>query len=151
MKKSRIALLIVVSILVVSFLACAPASTTSPTPPAPEPVSVTVTCDQFAQNPNIVQAITVAPGSIITLTLCSNPSTGFSWGEQAQINNKEVLKQTSHKTVAAGTSMPGAPGTQVWTFEALKAGVSTAAFSYSRPWEGGEKNVETFNLNVDVK
>jgi len=151
MSKCRIITLVVISVLVISFLACAPAVTTPPTPPAPEPVGVTVTCDQFSQNPNIVQAVTVAPGSIITLNLCSNPSTGFSWGEQAQINNKEVLKQTSHKTVASGTSMPGAPGAQAWTFEALKAGVSTASFSYSRPWEGGEKNVETFNLNVTVK
>jgi len=133
------------------FLACAPAATTAPTPPAPEPVSVTVTCDQFSQNAHIVQDVTALPGAVITLTLCSNPSTGFSWGEQAQISNKEVLKQTSHKTVPSTTSMPGAPATQVWTFEALKAGSSSASFSYSRPWEGGEKNVETFVLNVTVK
>jgi inhibitor of cysteine peptidase len=150
MKKSRIALLIVGSILVISFLACAPAAT-PPTPPAPEPVSVTVTCDQFSQNAHIVQNVTAAPGALITVTLCSNPSTGFSWGEQAQISDKEVLKQTSHKTVAATTSMPGAPGSQVWTFQALKAGAASASFSYSRPWEGGEKNVETFVLNVTVK
>jgi len=151
MKKSRVALLIVMSALVITFLACAPAATTSPTPPAPEPVSVTVTCDQFSQNAHIVQNVTALPGAVITLTLCSNPSTGFSWGEQAQISNKEVLKQISHKTVAATTSMPGAPATQVWTFQALNAGSSSASFSYSRPWEGGEKNVETFVLNVTVK
>jgi inhibitor of cysteine peptidase len=151
MKKSRFALLIVISILVITFLACAPAATTPPAPPAPEPVSVTVTCDQFSQNANIVRDVTVVPGAVITVTLCSNPSTGFSWGEQAQISDKEVLKQTSHKTVAAATSMPGAPGSQVWTFEGLKAGIASASFSYSRPWEGGEKNVQTFVLNVTVK
>ncbi len=151
MKKSRIILLIAASALVITFLACAPAATTPPPPPVPEPVSVTVTCDQFSQNAHIVQDVAVAPGALVTITLCSNPSTGFSWGEQAQISNKEVLKQTSHKTEAAATSMPGAPGSQVWTFEALKAGTSSASFSYSRPWEGGEKNVETFVLNVIVK
>jgi len=151
MNKCRITILIVISVLIISFLACAPAATTPVPPPVPEPVSVTVTCDQFSQNAHIVQDVTVAPGALITITLCSNPSTGFSWGEQAQISNKEVLKQTSHKTVAAGTNMPGAPGNQVWTFEALAAGASTASFSYSRPWEGGEKNVQTFKLNVSVK
>lgn len=151
MNKHRITILIVASVLIISFLACAPAATAPVPPPVPEPVSVTVTCDQFSQNANIVQDVTVAPGALITITLCSNPSTGFSWGEQAQISNKEVFKQTSHKTVAGTTSMPGAPGTQVWTFEALKAGIASASFSYSRPWEGGEKNVQTYVLNVTVK
>lgn len=151
MNKHRITILIVASVLIISFLACAPAATAPVPPPVPEPVSVTVTCDQFSQNAHIVQEVTVAPGALITITLCSNPSTGFSWGEQAQISDKAVLKQASHKTVASTTDMPGAPGNQVWTFEALKAGSSSAAFSYSRPWEGGEKDVQTFKLNVSVK
>jgi predicted secreted protein len=47
--------------------------------------------------------------------------------------------------------MAGAPGNEVWTFQALQAGASTVAFSYSRSWEGGEKGVETLTLNVTVK
>ncbi len=153
MSKSRITVLIAASVLIISFLACATAATppTPPTPPTPTPVAVTVTCDQFSQKAHIVQDVTAAAGSTITITLCSNASTGFSWGEQAQISNAEVLKQTSHKTVAPATSMPGAPGNQVWTFQALKSGASTASFSYSRPWEGGEKDAQTFKLNVTVQ
>lgn len=151
MNKCRITILIVISVLIISFLACAPAATT-PTPPAPEPVSVTVTCEQFSQKAHIAQDVTAAPGAFITVTLCSNPTTGFSWGEQAQISDSAVLKQTSHKTVAPeNTGMVGAPGNQVWTFEALAAGASTASFSYSRPWEGGEKDVQTFKLHVTVR
>ena len=148
MNKYRITILLTASVLIISFLACAPAAT----PPAASGAKVTVTCEQFSQNSHIVQDATAAVGSTVTVTLCSNPTTGFSWGEQAQISDKAVLKQTSHKTVAAAdTGMVGAPGTQVWTFEALKAGSSTVSFSYSRPWEGGEKDVQTFKLNVTVK
>ncbi|MBN1691830.1 MAG: protease inhibitor I42 family protein [Dehalococcoidia bacterium] len=150
MNKCRITMLIVSSVLIISFLACAPAAT-QPTPPAPEPVMVTVTCDQFSKEAHIVQEATAAVGSTITVTLCSNPTTGFSWGEQAKISDTAVLKQTSQKMVAATTGMVGAPGNQEWTFEALKAGSGTASFSYSRPWEGGEKDVQTFKLHVTVQ
>ena len=143
MNRYRITILVMASILIILLLACAPA--------AKQGAAVTVTCDQFAKQANIVQDATATVGSTITVTLCSNPTTGFQWGEQAQISDTQVLKQTSHKMVAGNTGMPGAPGSQVWTFEALKAGSSIVSFSYSRPWEGGEKNVERFKLNVTVQ
>jgi len=144
MNKYRITTFITAAILMISLLACTPAATPAAT--------VTVTCDQFSQQANIVQDVTAAAGSTITVTLCSNPTTGFQWGEQAQIGNTQVLKQTSHKMVGpANTGMVGAPGNEVWTFQALEAGNSTVSFSYSRPWEGGEKDVQTFKLNVTVQ
>ena len=45
----------------------------------------------------------------------------------------------------------GSGGCEVWTFEALTAGQVTLDMAYSRPWEGGEKGVETFTLNVTIK
>jgi len=96
--------------------------------------------------------VTAASGAVITVSLSANPTTGFSWGEKAEISDTEVLSQTSHEIIGpSGTHVVGAPSTEVWTFKALKAGKSTALFSYSRPWEGGEKNVQTFKLNVTVK
>jgi inhibitor of cysteine peptidase len=43
----------------------------------------------------------------------------------------------------------GAPGTETWTFEALKVG--TTAMDYSRPWQGGEKGAGTFMASVEVR
>jgi predicted secreted protein len=144
MNKYRITTFVAASILIILLLACAPAANPG--------TAVTVTCDQFSKQPKIVQDVTVPVGSIITVTLCSNPSTGFQWGEKSQVSNAQVLKQESYKMVpSANTGMAGAPGNEVWTFQALQAGAGTVAFSYSRSWEGGEKGVETFNLNVTVK
>jgi predicted secreted protein len=42
-------------------------------------------------------------------------------------------------------------GVEEWWFTAGQAGVTTATMSYSRPWEGGEKDVRTFVLTVAVK
>lgn len=144
MNRYRVTIFVAASILVILLLACAPAAKPGP--------AVTVTCEQFSKQSHIVQDVTATVGSTITVTLCSNPTTGFQWGEQAEISNAQVLKQTSQKMVGpSNTGMAGAPGNQVWTFEALQAGTSTASFSYSRPWEGGEKGVETFKLNVTVQ
>ncbi|MCD6567992.1 MAG: protease inhibitor I42 family protein [Dehalococcoidia bacterium] len=49
------------------------------------------------------------------------------------------------------TDMVGAPGKEVWTFEALEKGSSTISMEYSQPWEGGEKAAQTFSLTVVVK
>ena len=148
MNKYRITILLTASILIILLLACTPASTPTSAPGA----VITVTCEQFSQKAHIVRDVNAAAGSTITVTLCSNPTTGFQWGEQAQISNTQVLKQTSSKMLApANTGMVGAPGNQEWTFEALQAGASTVSFSYSRPWEGGEKDVQTFKLNITVK
>lgn len=101
-------------------------------------------------------AVEVGAGDTLTVTLCSNPSTGFSWPESAQISDQTIVQQTDHKyvapeTEAGATPVVGAPGTEVWTFKALKKGTSTIYVEYSRPWEGGEKGEWTFRLTVVVK
>jgi inhibitor of cysteine peptidase len=114
--------------------------------------AVSVTCDEFSKQKDMVKDLTVAAGATFSVTLCSNGSTGFQWGEKAQIGDPQVLQQTDYKTVAASNAggKAGVPGTEVWNFKALKAGTSTVYVEYSRPWQGGEKAVETFKLNVTV-
>jgi predicted secreted protein len=142
MAKNTIALGFVLVMLLA--LGCAPAAKTD--------VPVTVTCDQFSKQANIVQDISVKMGSRVTLSLCSNPTTGFQWSEKAQIGNPQVLEQKSYKFEApASTGMVGVPGNAVWTFEAMGLGTSTVYLEYSRNWQGGEKAVQTFKLNVTVQ
>ena len=142
MAKNTIAL----GFILILLLACGCA------PAAKAEVPITVTCDQFSKQPNIVQDISVAPGGKVVLTLCSNPTTGFQWSEKAQIGDPKVLEQKSYKFVApASTGMVGVPGNAVWTFEALGPGASTVYLEYSRNWQGGEKAVQTFKLNVLVQ
>ena len=115
-------------------------------------VPVTVTCDQFSKQTMIVQDVSVKMGNRVVVTLCSNPTTGFQWSEKAQIGDPRVLEQKSYKFVApANTGMVGAPGNSVWTFEAMGTGTSTVYLEYSRNWQGGEKAVQTFKLNVLVQ
>lgn len=120
--------------------------------PSSKSSAVSVTCDEFSAQKDIVKTLTVATGSTFSVTLCSNGTTGFQWGEKTQIGDPQVLQQTSYKTVAAQNTggKVGVPGTEVWNFKALKSGTSTVYVEYSRPWQGGEKAVQTFKLNVTV-
>jgi len=120
---------------------------------APKQVSVEVSCDEFYEQNHISQEVDVAVGDSFTVTLCSNPSTGFEW-ESAQISDQTVLQQTDHQFVGPESEPPpppGTPGEEIWTFQVLKKGETTVSMEYSRPWEGGEKGEWTFNLTVVVK
>ena len=113
--------------------------------------SLEISCDDFTENQHISKEVAVVIDGTVKVTLCSNPSTGFSWSENAEVSNPTVLEQTDHQFISPEKDMPGAAGKEVWTFEALKEGVSTITLEYSRPWEEGEKGEWTFNLTVTVK
>ena len=112
---------------------------------------VVFTCDDFAKQQNLDAKVTVAPDETVAVKLCSNASTGFSWDENARIEDTNVLKQTGQRFISPEKDMPGAAGQQEWTFTALEPGTTTAYVEYSRPWEGGEKGTWTFTLTVTVK
>jgi len=128
-------------ILSVWLAACTPSTGTS----------VNVSCNDLENQPHISKQMAVTASNTFTVTLCSNATTGFQWSESAQISDQTVVQQTGHEFVSPeNTGVVGAPGNEVWTFKALKKGTSTITMEYSRPWEGGEKGVWTFNLTVTV-
>lgn len=145
--KSRLILTCAVVAVLIGLLACSP---------APKQVSVNVPCDEFMKSHHISQQVEVAAGDSFTVTLCSNPTTGFQW-ESARISDQTVLQEMNREFIGPAEEpgkMPPPPGTagqEVWTFQALKAGESTISIDYSRPWEGGEKGEWTYNLTVAVK
>ena len=95
--------------------------------------------------------IELAVGETLTVTLESNPTTGFAW---VLADPEGMLEVTSHEYVMdpAGQDPPppGTGGVEVWTFKALAKGETALSMEYSRPWDGGEKAVQTFQLTVVV-
>jgi inhibitor of cysteine peptidase len=137
--------------LLLLFFLLVPAFWLAACTPSPGTTSVHIACNDFNAQPNISKQLTVAAGSTFTVTLCSNATTGYQWSESAQISDPSVAQQLSHVTLAPqNTNVVGAPGSEVWTFKALKKGTTTIHMDYSRPWEGGEKGTWTFDLNVTV-
>ena len=131
--------------------------TPAPVPPlhgGQEAVMIEISTDEFATQSHAVKSVELTPPGSLIVSLGSNPTTGFQWGE-AVISDPSVIEQESHNFVPpqTGNVTPavGAPGKDVWVFNSLKAGTATISLSYSRPWEGGEKDVWTLTLNVTVK
>jgi len=116
---------------------------------------VAVACEEFNQQAFIEDSLTLNSGEEITIKLCSNPSTGFQWSEIPENDNTEVLTQSSHDFLIQGDKgtplPPGTPGCEVWTFTTQDTGQSQLYFEYSRNWEGGEKGIWTYTLNLTVQ
>ena len=138
--KTKLATLAILAAILLAAIACAPASGQT---------AVVISCDEFAKQAAMTREIHVPAGSTLNVTLCSNGTTGFSW-EEAKVADAAVLEQASHEIKEPASNAMGAPGSEVWSFKALKKGTTAASFAYSRSWEGGEKGVWTLELTVVV-
>jgi len=98
----------------------------------PESSAPAVSRNLTFQDPGIPAK--VAPGDEFSISLTSNPSTGFHWKMTLPESDKAVTFLKS-EYVASQQSMPGVPGQEVFRFKALTAGETKAAFVYERPWE----------------
>lgn len=89
----------------------------------------------------------------ISITLESNPSTGYSW--YARISNTAILAQMgeSEYTAPAESSTPivGAPGTQTYLFQAVETGTTTITLEYRRGWETDVAPEKTITIKVEVR
>jgi predicted secreted protein len=150
--KVKILVAIALTLALISAAACTAASagTADKTDQGVKEIAVT-TSDEFDQNQHLQKEVEIAKGNTLVVTLFSNGTTGFSWDENAQIADTGIIQQLKHQYIGAETSIPGAPGAEQWTFEAVNTGTTTVHLEYSRPWEGGEKGVWTFDLTMTVK
>jgi len=121
------------ALLLVGVLLFGGCSSEGPTPP---PV-VNIPIEQFQNQPHIDVAMYCAVGRELTVTLGSNPTTGYQWAEDAESSDESIIKPESHEFVGPGIDKaPGTPGEVVWVFEALKRGTTTILLEYSRSWTG---------------
>ena len=155
MKKTLIFGLVSILLLPLLMIGCnteePPATTTMPPiTSGQEAKTIELTLDDFTAQNNIVKDIElIRPGSLI-VSLGSNPTTGYQWGE-AEIS-APVVEQVSRNFVAPeDTGVVGAGGKDVWVFDSKETGTATIKMSYGRSWEGGETGTFTLTINVTVK
>ena len=112
-------------------------------------INVDITCDQFNENHHMRNEFQVEIGDKIRAKLCSNPTTGFKW--EYEMSNDNVLKEEDYDFEEPKGNVVGAPGIDVWTFEAVNKGTTEVRMAYSQPWEGGEKEEWTYSITVTVE
>jgi predicted secreted protein len=110
---------------------------------------VDISCDEFVESNHRSGDFEVEVGDKIRLELCSNPTTGFQWDYEMTTGN--VLKEEDHDFEEPKADVPGTPGIELWTFEAVEKGTTEVQMEYSQPWDGGIKKEWTYNLRVTVE
>lgn len=93
------------------------------------------------------QEIKVQSGKSFSLTLVSNPSTGYSW-QLAEQYDKEILSLAGSAYLSQNTpNLAGQAGYQLFKFRALQNGQTEIKLVYSRPWESVQP-IETLTIKV---
>ena len=125
-----------------------------PTPPT-EPADwygysdVRIPIEQFQLQPHTDVVMSTVLGGELTITLGSNPTTGYQWSEDAEISDETIIQQVSHEFVGPDTDVPGTPGEEVWVFKALERGTVTILLEYSRSWTGA--GLWAVNITATIK
>jgi inhibitor of cysteine peptidase len=155
-------------ILLVSLAGC---STTSPSSQNPTQSSGVITDTTATDNYQMLPIIsgkvanmkldasangttqTLKKGEVMSISLESNPSTGYSWF--ASVSNTAILAQMGEpeftQPTESATPVVGAPGTQTYYFQAADTGSTTLTLEYKRGWETNVEPAQTITITVEVQ
>jgi inhibitor of cysteine peptidase len=97
----------------------------------PTSKTLQVPMDDVLKQSVITQNVTLAVGYTLTVKLGSNYTTPYRWTADTKIGDSTIVKQTDHRFVQPTSDALGAPGTEVWTFMALKPGTTTITTNYT--------------------
>ena len=81
-------------------------------------------------------------GESFTITMDSNPTTGYQWQVARQLD-AGLVELIGSQYIHPKTDLVGAPGKEEWSFKAIRAGKTIISFDYVRPWEKNELPAQT--------
>jgi inhibitor of cysteine peptidase len=97
--------------------------------------------------------VELALGQDLTITLESNPSTGFRW-EVVEID-QPILQQVGEAQYVPAdpnqSPLPGQAGRETLRFQAVAPGRITLQLAYHRSWEKNVEPQKTYTLHVLVR
>ncbi|EKD92050.1 MAG: hypothetical protein ACD_29C00220G0001 [uncultured bacterium] len=104
---------------------------------------------QFTSNAKPL--VLTAENPEITITLPSNPTTGFTWSIQKYDTN--LLKLVLQRYTPPNSRLMGAPGIQQYTFQAIQTGYSVTqvghvVLQYARQWTTVGATQKVFIIHV---
>ncbi len=96
------------------------------------------------------RTIELTVGQTHTITLPSNPTTGYRWQLIAPFD-EGILKLSGSEYKKPDSKLLGAGGHELWTFQAVGPGKTRIVMEYVRPWEKDGKAARTASFSVIVK
>ncbi len=90
-------------------------------------------------------------GQALTLTLPSNPSTGYRWRVENPAAN--VLRNLGPEVYSApeAEEVVGSAGISTWRYQASSAGDAQLVLVYQQPWAADTPPVQTFDCAIRVR
>jgi inhibitor of cysteine peptidase len=101
-------------------------------------------------NEDTVGTFTAAVGQELTVTLASNPTTGYHWELSVPLD-EAIVKLVASEYKPPQTTLVGARGQEIWTFRAIGRGETVIRLKYVRPWEKGVAPAQTASYTVIVR
>ncbi len=92
--------------------------------------------------------VTVNAGEDFMIALQSNPSTGYAWNQT--VSDGKILAYEGAVRQNPSTTMPGAPGQQLFFFHATRTGMSIITFTYAR-FETNAAAAKTVTFTITVR
>ena len=90
-------------------------------------------------------------GDSVRVTLNSNPSTGYFWGEDGKPDSDVIrLFRKEFQKKEQTEQIVGAPAKQEFVYKAVGYGETGIRLSYKRPWEK-QQPASTFQLRIVIK
>lgn len=99
----------------------------------------------MAITPNNGKNIITRTGQKFTISLDSNPTTGYTWFPRF---NRMIIKLLSHDFHPSSRTALGGPGNEVFTFQAVSQGTDEVKMFYKRNWEKRFLAKKKFAVNV---
>lgn len=95
--------------------------------------------------------VSLTAGQHLTLSLPSNPTTGFRWQVQSPVG--EALQSLGPEVFSTPESlnMVGSAGQSTWRYQARQAGSSHLVMVYQQPWAPEVPPEKTFDCVITVK
>ncbi|MBF8672765.1 protease inhibitor I42 family protein [Pseudomonas putida] len=113
-------------------------------------------CAQKPTQPVALDAESECPtrlqvGQTLTLTLPSNPSTGYRWRVEKPAAN--VLQSLGPEVYSAPEeeNVVGSAGVSTWRYQASSPGDGQLVLVYQQPWAADVAPVQTFDCRIVVR
>lgn len=95
------------------------------------------------------RALSVGPGTEITIMLAENPTTGYGWQIAGPLPG--CLASKSSRYDRGGGALVGQGGWRSFGFVAVAAGSCDLALELRRPWETEAAAADRFRVHVTVR
>ena len=92
------------------------------------------------------KSVDVRPGSLITIRLSENPTTGYRWAVD-NVDSDVVVLESSDYAPAPNAGV-GSGGERTFTFQATQAGVAAIHLKLWRDWEGDGSITQRFAATI---